>query len=37
MDTTEAPQIIEHLQKTLNFTPYDTKWIPETAKFVLGG
>ncbi|EAS01252.2 WD domain, G-beta repeat protein (macronuclear) [Tetrahymena thermophila SB210] len=37
MDTTEAPQIIEHLNKTLTFTPYDVKWIPQTAKFVLCG
>lgn len=37
MDTTNAPQIIEHQSISLDFTPYDTKWIPGTAKFVLGG
>lgn len=37
MDTTDAPQIIEHHSKTLDFTPYITKWIPGLAKFVLGG
>jgi len=37
MDTTSAPQIIEHLNKSLTFTPFDTKWIPGTAKFVLSG
>ena len=37
MDTTNAPQIIEHQSMTLDFTPYDTKWIPGTAKYVLGG
>ena len=37
MDTTSAPQIIEHQSISLDFTPYDTKWIPGTAKFVLGG
>lgn len=37
MDTTDAPQIIEHHEHQLNFTPYETRWIPGTAKFVLGG
>ena len=37
METTNAPQIIEHQSISLDFTPYDTKWIPGTAKFVLGG
>ncbi|CAD8146417.1 unnamed protein product [Paramecium pentaurelia] len=37
MDTTNAPQIIEHLNKSLNFTPFVTRWIPGTAKFVLCG
>lgn len=26
MDTSSAPQIIEHLFKTLQFTPYDVKY-----------
>lgn len=37
MDTTEAPQIIEHLGRSIGFTPYETKWIPETSKFLLCG
>lgn len=37
MDTTDAPQIIEHIQKSINFTPYDTKWIPMSAQFVCLG
>jgi WD repeat-containing protein 92 len=37
MDTTEAPQIIEHVAKSLTFTPFDTKWIPCSARFVLFG
>lgn len=37
MDTTSAPQIIEHQSIALDFTPYDTRWVPGTAKFVLGG
>lgn len=28
METTNAPQIIEHLYKSTNYTPYDVKWIP---------
>lgn len=37
MDTTDAPQIIEHTAKSLTFTPFDTKWIPCSARFVLFG
>lgn len=37
MDTTDAPQIIEHTAKSLNFTPFDTKWVPCSSKFVLLG
>jgi WD40 repeat protein len=37
MDTVNAPQIIEHQSTSLDFTPYDTKWIPGTAKYVLAG
>ena len=37
MDTTDAPQIIEHINKSVTFTPYDTKWIPCSAKFVAMG
>lgn len=37
MDTTDAPQIIEHANKSLSFTPYDTKWVPCSARFVVMG
>jgi WD40 repeat protein len=37
MDTTDAPQIIEHVNKSLPFTPYDTKWVPCSARFVCMG
>jgi len=37
MDTTEAPQIIEHLSQSLPCTPFDVKWIPLSARFVLFG
>jgi len=37
MDTTNAPQIIEHLSKSLGYTPYLTRWIPGSAKFLLCG
>lgn len=34
MDTTEAPQIIEHVNKAISYTPNDVKWIPCSARFV---
>ena len=37
MDTTSAPQIITHHNESLPLTPYDTKWIPGTARFCLLG
>ncbi len=37
MDSTDAPQIIEHISKSLTFTPFDVKWIPLSARFVLFG
>ena len=33
----DKPQIIAHVQKSLNFTLFDTKWIPSSAKFVILG
>nr|CAB3267737.1 WD repeat-containing protein 92-like [Phallusia mammillata] len=30
----EKPQIITHIEKSMNFTLYDCKWIPRSAKFV---
>ena len=37
MDTTDAPQIIEHINKPLTYTPYDNKWIPFSKRFVSMG
>jgi len=37
MDTTDAPQVIEHVNKSLNYTPYDARWIPCSARFVSMG
>eukprot|EP00640_Fibrocapsa_japonica_P002197 CAMPEP_0113939982 /NCGR_PEP_ID=MMETSP1339-20121228/6185_1 /TAXON_ID=94617 /ORGANISM="Fibrocapsa japonica" /LENGTH=353 /DNA_ID=CAMNT_0000943641 /DNA_START=29 /DNA_END=1087 /DNA_ORIENTATION=+ /assembly_acc=CAM_ASM_000762 len=37
MDTTSAPQLIEHVHKSLTFTPYDTLWIPCSARLVAMG
>lgn len=37
MDTTDAPQIIEHIHKSINYTPYDTKWVPCSARFLSMG
>ena len=33
----DKPQIIAHVQKPMNFTLFDTKWIPCSAKFVVLG
>lgn len=37
MDTTNAPQILEHASASLQFTPFDCKWIPSSARFVILG
>lgn len=37
MDTTDAPQLIEHVSRSLAFTPNDTKWLPCSARFVCMG
>ena len=37
METTDAPQMIEHVSQSLAFTPFDVKWIPSSARFVLYG
>ena len=37
VDTTNAPQIIEHISQSLNYTPFDVKWIPCSAKLVVTG
>lgn len=33
----DKPQLIEHLHESVNYTVYDTKWIPLSAKFVILG
>ena len=33
----EKPQIIAHVQKSLNFTLFDAKWVPRSARFVVVG
>lgn len=35
--TMDKPQIIAHIQKSVNFTLYDAKWIPRSAKIVVLG
>lgn len=37
MTTFEKPQIIVHIQKGLNYTVFDCKWVPCSAKFVTMG
>ena len=37
MDTTDAPQILEHCTQSLTFTPFDCRWIPSSARFVVLG
>jgi WD repeat-containing protein 92 len=37
MDTTDAPQIIEHVHKSLDYTTYVTKWVPCSARLLVGG
>jgi len=33
----EKPQIIAHIQKSLNYTVFESRWIPCSAKFVCMG
>lgn len=37
MSAFEKPQIITHIQKGLNYTVFDCKWVPCSAKFVTMG
>jgi hypothetical protein len=37
MDTTDAPQVIEHVSLPLALTPFDVKWIPCSARFIMLG
>jgi len=33
----DKPQIIAHVQKSMNFTLFDCRWVPCSAKFVVLG
>lgn len=37
MFTPDAPGLVEHWTTSVAFTPFDVKWIPESARFVLLG
>jgi len=37
MDSQDAPQMIEHLRKSVSFTPHDTRWMPQSARFASCG
>ena len=37
MYSTDAPQFVEHVSKTLNFTPTDVRWVPMSPRFVTTG
>ncbi len=37
METTDAPQIIEHVNKPVMFTPYDIRWVPCSARVAAMG
>lgn len=37
MDTTDAPQMIEHASQGIAFTPFEVNWIPQSARFCLFG
>ncbi len=37
VDYKSSPQVLEHLQKSLAWTVFDTKWIPGTSSFVAVG
>ena len=37
MEALEKPQIITHVEKSLNYTVFDVKWLPSSAKVVALG
>ena len=37
MDTTDAPQMMEIQSQSLALTPFDVKWIPCSARFIMLG
>lgn len=34
MEALSKPQIITHIEKSLNYTVFDVKWLPSSAKIV---
>lgn len=37
MESLAKPQIITHIEKSLNYTVFDSKWVPSSAKVVVLG
>lgn len=37
MDTTDAPQLIEHINHGVAFTPYEARWVPSSARLAVLG
>ncbi len=37
MESLAKPQIITHIEKSLNYTVFDSKWVPCSAKVVVLG
>lgn len=37
MEALGKPQIIAHIEKSLNYTVFDVKWMPSSAKLVVLG
>lgn len=37
MDSKNSPQIIELMSKSVTFTPYEVRWVPCSARFVVLG
>jgi len=37
MDTTDKPQLVEHISKSLTLTVNDVKWVPCSARFAMVG
>ena len=37
MESLDKPQIITHVEKSLNYTVYDVRWLPSSAKVVVLG
>lgn len=37
MDSINAPQLIEHINHSVTFTPFEFKWIPCSPRFIVAG